>query len=163
MPSVQSIYADHVLHGLSSFELEPPTLAEMLRRRGDVLAAGLPYRVAELDGEVVGYGYATLYRPRPGYRFTVEDSIYIRDGMGGKGIGQHLLAELIEHCTLGGWRQMIAVIGNSENLASRRLHERQGFRTVGVFESVGFKHGRWVDTVLMQRGLGEGAGSLPGF
>src|SRR5437868_2693782 len=120
MPSVQSIYADHVLHGLASFELEPPTLAEMLRRRGDVLAAGLPYRVAELDGEVVGYGYATLYRPRPGYRFTVEDSIYIRDGMGGKGIGQHLLAELIEHCTLGGWRQMIAVIGNSENLATRR-------------------------------------------
>ncbi|WP_249677219.1 GNAT family N-acetyltransferase [Pseudomonas abieticivorans] len=162
MATVQAIYADHVLHGISSFELTPPTLEEMLQRRADIVAKGLPYLVAEIAGEVVGYGYATLYRPRPGYRFTVEDSVYIRDGLGGKGIGQCLLAKIIERCTHGGWRQMVAVIGNSENIASLRLHQRQGFRTVGVLESVGFKHGRWVDTVLMQRGLGEADTALPG-
>ncbi|WP_426139865.1 GNAT family N-acetyltransferase [Pseudomonas sp. DWP3-1-2] len=160
MPAVQAIYAKHVLTGLASFELQPPSLEEMLRRRADVLAGNLPYRVAELAGNIVGYGYATPYRPRPGYRFTVEDSIYISDGMGGQGIGQALLAEVIEHCARGGWRQMIAVIGNSENVASIRLHERLGFRHVGVFEAVGFKHGRWVDSVLMQRALGEGSSSL---
>ncbi|RMR08947.1 Phosphinothricin N-acetyltransferase [Pseudomonas syringae pv. helianthi] len=161
MPAVQAIYADHVLHGISSFELEPPSLAELLQRRAQVLGNGLPYLVAERAGEVVGYGYATLYRPRPAYRFTVEDSVYIRDGMGGQGIGQALLGELLQRCEQGGWRQMIAVIGNSENIASLRLHERLGFRRVGVFESVGFKHGRWVDTVLMQRRLGDGSGSAP--
>ncbi|MFJ4143869.1 GNAT family N-acetyltransferase [Pseudomonas sp. NPDC089734] len=161
MPAVQAIYAEHVLGGISSFELEPPGLDEMLRRRVDVLARGLPYRVAERQGEVVGYGYVTPYRPRPGYRFTVEDSVYVRNGMGGLGIGQALLGELIEHCVNGGWRQMIAIIGNSENIASLRLHERLGFRRVGVFESVGFKHGRWVDTVLMQRTLGDGSLSAP--
>ncbi|RMQ40226.1 Phosphinothricin N-acetyltransferase [Pseudomonas cichorii] len=161
MPTVQAIYAEHVLGGISSFELEPPSLEEMLRRRADVLDKGLPYRVAERQGEVVGYGYVTPYRPRPGYRFTVEDSVYVRHGLGGLGIGQALLGELIEHCVQGGWRQMIAIIGNSENLASIRLHERLGFHRVGVFESVGFKHGRWVDTVLMQRALGEGSHSAP--
>nr|BAI77990.1 phosphinothricin N-acetyltransferase [Pseudomonas cichorii] len=161
MPMVQAIYAEHVLEGISSFELEPPSLEEMLRRRAEVLAKGLPYRVAERLGEVVGYGYVTPYRPRPGYRFTVEDSVYVRSGMGGLGIGQALLAELVEHCVQGGWRQMIAVIGNSENTASIRLHERLGFHRVGVFESVGFKHGRWVDTVLMQRALGDGSLSTP--
>ncbi|WP_297833582.1 GNAT family N-acetyltransferase [Pseudomonas sp.] len=156
MPSVQSIYAQHVLGGIASFELEAPSIEEMMIRRTDILAKGLPYLVAELAGEVVGYGYATLYRPRPGYRFTAEDSVYVREGLGGKGIGQALLGAVIEHCTQGGWRQMIAIIGNSENHASIRLHERHGFRRVGVFESVGFKHGRWVDTVLMQRALGDG-------
>ncbi|WP_426118113.1 GNAT family N-acetyltransferase [Pseudomonas sp. DSP3-2-2] len=157
MPAIQAIYAQHVLTGLASFELEAPSLEEMLRRRAEILVRKLPYLIAELDGEVVGYGYATLYRPRPGYRFTAEDSVYIKEGMGGQGIGQALLAEVIEHCVRGGWRQMIAVIGNSENIASIRLHERMGFRRVGVFEAVGFKHGRWVDTVLMQRALGDGA------
>ncbi len=161
MPTVQAIYAEHVLTGIASFELEPPTLEELLRRRADVLSNALPYLVAELNGEVVGYGYATLYRPRPAYGNTVEDSVYVRDGMGGRGIGQALLAEVIERCIANGRRQMVAVIGNSENAGSIALHTRMGFRLVGVFESVGFKHGRWVDTVLMQRRLGEGAETLP--
>ena len=161
MPAVQAIYAHHVIHGTASFELEPPTLEQMRQRRADVSAHELPYLVAERDGEVVGYGYATLYRPRPAYRFTVEDSVYVREGMAGLGIGQALLSAVIQRCTGGGRRQMVAIIGNSENVASIRLHERQGFRKVGVFESVGFKHGRWLDTVIMQRELGEGAGSTP--
>jgi phosphinothricin acetyltransferase len=162
MPAVQAIYAHHVLTGIASFELQPPTLEELLRRRADVLLNGLPYLVAELAGEVVGYGYATLYRPRPAYSNTVEDSVYVREGMGGRGIGQALLAEVIERCIADGRRQMVAVIGNSENHGSIALHTRMGFRTVGVFEAVGFKHGRWVDTVLMQRSLGDGASTLPG-
>jgi len=161
MLAVQAIYAHHVEGGIASFELEAPSLEELQRRRADVLAKGLPYVVAELAGEVVGYGYATLYRPRPAYRFTVEDSVYVRDGMAGLGIGQTLLGEIIERCTQGQWRQMIAIIGNSENIASIRLHERLGFRRVGVFEAVGFKHGRWVDTVLMQRALGDGESCPP--
>ncbi|WP_110949808.1 GNAT family N-acetyltransferase [Pseudomonas bohemica] len=162
MPAVQAIYAHHVLHGTASFELEPPTLEQMRQRRVDVCANGLPYVVAERHGEVVGYGYATLYRPRPAYRFTVEDSVYVREGMAGMGIGLALLELIIQRCIEDGRRQMVAIIGNSENIASLRLHERLGFRKVGVFESVGFKHGRWLDTVIMQRELGEGDGSLPG-
>lgn len=162
MPTVQAIYAHHVLHGTASFELEPPTLEQMRQRRVDVCANGLPYVVAEHNGEVVGYGYATLYRPRPAYRFTVEDSVYVREGMAGMGIGLALLELIIQRCIEDGRRQMVAIIGNSENIASLRLHERLGFRKVGVFESVGFKHGRWLDTVIMQRELGEGDGSLPG-
>ncbi|WP_342652695.1 N-acetyltransferase family protein [Pseudomonas sp. F3-2] len=161
MPAVQAIYAHHVTHGTASFELEPPTLEQMRQRRTDILANGLPYLVAERDGEVVGYAYATLYRPRPAYRFTVEDSVYVRDGLAGAGIGQALLQRVIQCCEEDGRRQMVAIIGNSENLASIRLHERLGFRKVGVFESVGFKHGRWLDTVIMQRALGEGAASSP--
>lgn len=161
MPAVQAIYAHHVIHGTASFELEPPTLEQMLQRRADICANGLPYLVIEREGEVVGYAYATLYRPRPAYRFTVEDSVYVREGMAGLGIGQRLLEAVIKRCTDDGRRQMVAIIGNSENLASIRLHERLGFRKVGVFESVGFKHGRWLDTVIMQRELGEGAGSTP--
>lgn len=161
MPAVQAIYAHHVIHGTASFELEPPTVEQMLQRRADICANGLPYLVAERDGEVVGYGYATLYRPRPAYRFTVEDSVYVREGMAGFGIGHALLAAVIQHCTASGRRQMVAIIGNSENTASIRLHARLGFRHVGVFESVGFKHGRWLDTVIMQRELGEGASTTP--
>ncbi|WP_296185100.1 GNAT family N-acetyltransferase [Pseudomonas sp. UBA1879] len=161
MPAVQRIYAHHVIHGTASFELEPPTLVQMLQRRADIRANGLPYVVAEANGEIVGYAYATLYRPRPAYRFTVEDSVYVREGMAGLGIGQQLLETVIQRCTDDGRRQMVAIIGNSENLASVRLHERLGFRTVGVFESVGFKHGRWLDTVIMQRELGEAGHSLP--
>lgn len=161
MAAVQAIYAHHVIHGTASFELEPPTLAQMLQRRADIRGHGLPYVVAEHRGTVVGYAYATLYRPRPAYRFTVEDSVYVHEGMAGLGIGQALLDLVIQRCIVGGRRQMVAVIGNSENVASIRLHERSGFRKVGVFESVGFKHGRWLDTVLMQRELGEGASSTP--
>jgi len=161
MPAVQAIYAHHVIHGTASFELEPPTLEQMRQRRADVGGHGLPYLVAEREGEVVGYGYATLYRPRPAYRFTVEDSVYVREGMAGLGIGQALLSAVIQRCTEGGRRQMVAIIGNSENLASIRLHERLGFRKVGVFEAVGFKHGRWLDTVIMQRALGAGDASTP--
>jgi phosphinothricin acetyltransferase len=162
MPAVQAIYAHHVIHGTASFELDPPSLAEMLRRRADILANDLPYLVAERGGEVVGYGYVTLYRPRPAYRSTVENSVYVREGLGGLGIGRALLQLIIARCEAAGRRQMIAIIGDSENVASIGLHQRMGFRRVGVFESVGFKHGRWLDTVLMQRELGEGSSSIPG-
>ncbi|MEO3385238.1 N-acetyltransferase family protein [Mesorhizobium sp. CAU 1741] len=158
--AVQAIYAHHVLHGLASFEEVPPTVEEIAARRAGVLAAGLPYLVAELGGRVVGYAYATAYRPRPAYRYTVEDSVYVEDGLGGKGVGTALLGQLIQRCESGPWRQMLAVIGNSENAGSMGLHRRMGFAMVGTFASVGFKHGRWVDSVLMQRALGDGDGSL---
>ncbi|KTT42289.1 GCN5 family acetyltransferase [Pseudomonas oryzihabitans] len=161
LPAIQAIYAQHVLYGSASFEVEPPDVAELGRRLAAVRQAGLPYRVAELEGEVVGYAYAVLYRPRPAYRHTAEDSVYVRDGLGGRGIGQRLLAEVIEGCTAAGFRQLVAVIGDSANQASIALHRRLGFRPVGTFEAVGFKHGRWLDSVLMQLSLGEGD-STPG-
>jgi L-amino acid N-acyltransferase YncA len=156
-PALQAIYAHHVLYGLASFEEEPPSVEEMQSRWKKVLELGLPYLAAELDGAVVGYAYAGAYRPRPAYRFTVENSVYIRDGLAGRGVGKALLIELIARCTAGPWRQMVAVIGDRENQASIGLHRRCGFRLVGTFEAVGFKHGRWVDSVLMQRPLGPGA------
>lgn len=156
VPSIRAIYADHVSHGLASFELEPPSAEEMRQRFEAVKAVGLPYLIAEQAGEIVGYSYATPYRPRPAYRHTVEDSVYVRSDQAGRGIGHRLLGELIARVEQGDWRQMVAIIGNSENRASIALHERLGFRLVGVLESVGFKHGRWLDTVLMQRRLGKG-------
>jgi phosphinothricin acetyltransferase len=153
LPAIQAIYAHHVLHGLASFEEEPPAAEEIGARRASVLRLGLPYLAAELDGEVVGYSYAGPYRPRPAYRFTVENSVYVRDGLAGRGIGKALLAELIARCEAGRWQQMLAVIGNRENLASIALHRSCGFRMIGVLAAVGHKHGRWVDTVLMQRAL----------
>ena len=156
-----SIYADHVLHGLATFDEVPPTADEMRARGQTVRAAGLPYFVAELDGQVVGYSYATSYRPRPAYRFTVEDSVYVARGETGKGIGSALLAALIERCETGPWRQMLAVIGNSDNAGSIALHRRFGFEPIGTFKSAGFKLGQWVDTVLMQRGLGDGDTTVP--
>jgi len=161
MEAVQSIYAFHVLHGTASFEVEPPTAAEMSRRREAVLAAGLPYLVALLDGAVVGYSYATAYRPRPAYRHTIENSVYVRDGLFGCGVGSALMTELLARCEDGPWRQMIAAIGDSANAASIALHRRMGFEPAGVLRDVGFKHGRWLDSVLMQRPLGAGSGSLP--
>jgi phosphinothricin acetyltransferase len=155
LPAVQAIYAHHVLHGLASFEEEPPPVEEMRSRWRKVLDLGLPYLVAELDGAVVGYSYASAYRPRPAYRFTVENSVYVREGLAGRGIGKALLDELIARCEPGPWRQMLAVIGNSGNDASIALHRRCGFRLIGILDSVGHKHGRWVDTVLMQRALGR--------
>jgi L-amino acid N-acyltransferase YncA len=161
MPAIQAIYAHHVLHGLATFEEVPPSVAEMVERRAAVLRAGLPYLAAEIDSEVVGYAYATAYRPRPAYRFTVEDSIYIAHGLGGRGIGGALLGALINRCELGPWRQMLAVIGNSGNAGSIALHRRLGFQPLGTLHAVGFKLGRWVDTVLMQRPLGDGDRSAP--
>lgn len=161
MAAIQAIYAHHVLHGISSFEEVPPTVEDMRSRRAGVLGHGLPYLTAELDGRVVGYAYATPYRPRAAYRFTVEDSVYVADGLAGRGIGSALMAALIARCEQGPWRQMIAVIGNSGNAGSRALHARHGFEYVGTLANVGFKFGGWVDTVLMQRPLGDGARSLP--
>src|ERR1700744_3412871 len=153
MAAVQAIYAYHVLHGSASFEETPPSVDDMLGRRDAVLKAGLPYLVAQRQGRVVGYADATPYRPRPAYRHTIEDSIYVEHGLDRLGIGRALLAELIQRCEQGPWRQMLAVVGKSENAGSLVLHERLGFRTVGTLKSVGFKFGQWVDTVLMQREL----------
>ncbi|MCB4771174.1 N-acetyltransferase family protein [Ancylobacter sp. Lp-2] len=161
METVQAIYAHHVLHGLASFETTPPSSAELTARRAAVRAAGLPYLVAEGGGRVLGYCYATIYRPRPAYRHTVEDSVYVAQDLGGRGIGAALLEELIRRCEAGGWRQMLAVIGNSGNAGSIALHRRLGFETVGTLKAVGFKFGSWVDTVLMQRELGEADRTLP--
>jgi phosphinothricin acetyltransferase len=161
MPAIQAIYAHHVLHGVASFEEVPPSVQEMAERRASVLKAGLPYLAAELDDTLVGYAYATAYRPRPAYRFTLEDSVYVAQGLDGRGIGRALLRALIERCERGPWRQMLAVIGNSGNAGSIALHRRLGFQPIGTLRSVGFKHDRWVDTVLMQRALGDGDGSAP--
>lgn len=161
MSGVQRIYAHHVLHGLATFEEIPPSLHDLMTRRIAVLAADLPYLVAERDGEVVGYSYATAFRARSGYRYTVEDSVYVAEGLGGQGIGSALLEALISRCETGPWRQMIAVIGDSANAASIALHRRLGFWHIGTFDSVGLKLGRWVDVVLMQRPLGVGDQTLP--
>ena len=152
--AIQAIYAHHVLHGTASFEEEAPPPAEMMRRRADVLARGLPYLVAEIDGTVAGYSYATPYRTRSAYRFSIENSVYVDHVRHRGGIGRALLNELIARCEQGDWRQMIAVIGDSAHVASIGLHASLGFRTVGTLEAVGFKFGRWLDSVLMQRRLG---------
>ncbi len=151
--AITAIYGHHVLYGLASFEEEAPSREEMLSRWKKVLELGLPYIVAELDGRVAGYSYASSYRPRPAYRYTVENSVYIDDRLRGRGIGKALLVELIARCARGPWQQMLAIIGNSANTGSIALHRSCGFRMVGTLERVGFKHGQWVDTVLMQRGL----------
>jgi L-amino acid N-acyltransferase YncA len=160
--AVAAIYAHHVRQGLASFEEVPPSIEEIAARRSSVLCAGLPYLAAELDGRVVGYSYATAYRPRPAYRFTVEDSVYVAEGLGGRGIGGALLKALVARCEAGPWRQMLAIIGNGDrNAGSIALHQRAGFRTVGTLVSVGFKLGQWVDTTLMQRPLGAGDATPP--
>ncbi|MGE8691452.1 MAG: N-acetyltransferase family protein [Achromobacter sp.] len=161
LPAIKAIYAHHVRHGTASFELEPPSIEEMRQRRAAVLEKDMPYLVAEIAGEIVGYAYVTPYRPRPAYRHTVEDSVYVKAGRSGLGIGGRLLAELIARCTAGGWRQMLAVVGDSRNAASLAVHARQGFHPVGTLRSVGHKHGEWRDTVLMQRALGEGDATPP--
>jgi len=161
MQAIQAIYAHHVLHGLATFEEVPPAVLDMTERRAAVLNAGLPYLAAELDGRLVGYAYATAYRPRPAYRHTIEDSIYVAHGLGRRGIGGALLRALIARCEHGPWRQMLAVIGNSGNEGSIALHRGLGFQPIGTLHAVGFKLGRWVDTVLMQRALGEGDRSMP--
>ncbi|HEX7927226.1 MAG TPA: GNAT family N-acetyltransferase [bacterium] len=159
--AVQRIYAPHVLKGLASFEEEPPDVPEMVRRFRDFTSRGYPYIVAMLDGRVVGYAYVSPYRARRAYRFSVENSVYVEEGLVGRGVGRVLLAELIHRCEAGPWRQMVAIIGDSGNLASIKLHEAQGFQHVGTLRAVGFKLGRWVDTVIMERPLGAGATTHP--
>jgi phosphinothricin acetyltransferase len=161
MGQVQAIYTHHVLHGLATFEEVPPSVEELMARRASVLGLGLPYLVAELAGDIVGYCYATRYRPRPAYRHTIEDSVYIADGLGGRGIGTALLGALLGRCEAGPWRQMIAIIGDSGNAGSIALHRRLGFQSVGTLPAVGWKLGRWVDSVVMQRALGPGGTTPP--
>lgn len=163
--AIASIYGHAVLHGTASWELEPPGEAEMQQRFDAILAGGYPYLVAEWDGAILGYAYAGAYRPRPAYRTTVENSIYIAPAAQGLGIGTLLLDALMQACTERGFRQMIAVIGDGTgaSIGSRRLHERAGFRLIGVAERVGFKHGRWLDQMLMQKELGEGDLTPPGL
>ena len=158
---IQAIYARHVLQGLASFEEVAPDSAEIAARMESVRAMGLPWLVAERGASVAGYAYAALYRTRSGYRYTLEDSVYVREGFTGHGIGEALLRALIERCSTGRWRQMVAVIGDSANIASIGLHRKLGFRHVGTLDAVGFKLGRWVDSVFMQRPLGDGQTTLP--
>ena len=160
--AIAAIYGYHVLNGVASFEEVPPPVEEIARRRAEIAAQGLPYLVAEREGRVIGYCYAGPFRPRVGYRFTLEDSIYIDAGEVGRGVGRRLLDDVVRRSAELGYRQMVAVIGGSETVASIRLHEALGFAHAGVLPAVGFKFGRWIDVVLMQRELGPGATTLPG-
>jgi L-amino acid N-acyltransferase YncA len=159
--SIATIYQEAVLHGTASFELEPPSGAEMARRMASLLDGGYPYIVAVTGRQLLGYAYAGPYRTRPAYRYTVEDSVYLAAEARGRGIGSRLLERIVADSAAGGWRQMVAIIGDSANLASIALHLRAGFRMTGTLEAVGWKQGRWVDSVIMQRGLGRGAGAPP--
>ncbi len=162
IPEITAIYADEVVNGTASFEIEPPDEAEMARRWRDLTGGGFPHIVATRAGAVCGYAYAGPYRPRRAYRFSVENSIYIAAAARRSGLGRLLLRELISCCEAKGFRQMIAVIGGAdENAASIRLQEAHGIRLIGRIEGSGFKHGRWLDTVLMQRPLGPGNTTLP--
>ncbi|MGH7066394.1 MAG: GNAT family N-acetyltransferase [Acetobacteraceae bacterium] len=158
--TIAAIYAHHVRTGTASFETEPPDEEEMRRRRKEIVGRGYPYLVA-VDGMLLGYAYAGPYRVRPAYRDTVENSVYVRPDAMRRGVGRMLLERLVEECTQRGFRQMVAIVGDANNLASIRLHERAGFRHVGVLQAVGWKHGRWLDTVLLQRALGDGCGRAP--
>lgn len=161
IPAIAAIYKHAVLRGLASFELDPPDAAEMARRRADILAKGYPYLVAEQDGAVVGYSYASTYRARPAYRFTVENSVYVAPDRQRGGIGRALLPALIARCEQADFRLMVAVIGDSANMGSIRLHAACGFAHAGLLPDIGWKHGRWVDSVLMTRALGPGATEPP--
>ena len=161
IPATQAIYAHHVLRGLASFEEAPPSIEEMRGRFEAISAGGFPYLVAETNGAIGGFGYCSLYRTRSAYRYTLEDSIYVRHDMHGRGIGKALLGALIDRCTALGYRQLVAVVGDSAHAPSIRLHERAGFVRVGTLRSVGFKFGRWVDSVFLQRPLGPGDGPPP--
>ncbi|MCR9059683.1 MAG: GNAT family N-acetyltransferase [Rhodobacteraceae bacterium] len=162
MEEVRRIYAHEVFYGLSTFEEFAPDLPEMMKRRQGVLALGMPHLVAELDGKILGFAYASRHRPRPAYNQTIENSVYVAKDMRGTGIGKMLLTALIEECEHGPWRQVVAVIGDSGNAGSIGLHRSLGFRQVGILQSVGFKFGRWVDTVIMQRPLNDGDEALLG-
>lgn len=162
IPAIAAIYAHYVTASLATFDEVPPPAAELARRRAELAAAGLPFLVAaDARGTIAGYAYAAPYRQRSGYRFTLEDSIYVAPAAIRRGIGAALLAALIERCAARGYRQMVAVIGDSANAASIGLHAAHGFAPVGAIAAAGFKLGRWVDAVIMQRPLGEGAATLP--
>lgn len=161
LEAIEHIYAHHVRHGTGSFELDPPTLAEITRRRDDVLAHGFAHRVAQLEGEVVGFAYFNFFRMRPAYRFSVENSVYVREGLTRGGIGLALLSDLIEEARARGLRQMIAVIGDSANTGSIGLHAACGFRFAGILRASGWKFERWLDTVIMQREIGAGDRERP--
>jgi phosphinothricin acetyltransferase len=162
LPAITKIYEHAVLHGTATFELTPPDLVEMTRRFDTLVAGDFPYFVAVLDGRVVGYAYAGPYRPRPAYRFTVENSVYLDLAIHRRGIGLQLMQRLIAECTTRGFRQMIAVIGDSTNSGSIGVHTRCGFQMIGTHPHVGLKFGRWLDTVMMQLPLGDGASTVPG-
>lgn len=161
VPAIAAIYGHHVLHGVASFEEVPPEVEEVARRRQGIVARGLPYLCAEIEGRLAGYCYAGPFRPRIAYRFTLEDSVYLDPALVGRGIGRKLLEAVLGRCTELGYRQMVAVIGGRETVGSIKLHEALGFAPIGVLPAIGFKFGRWVDTVLMQRALGPGASSPP--
>jgi L-amino acid N-acyltransferase YncA len=158
--ALAAIYGDAVLHGFGTFEEDPPSAAEMDARRRTIADQGLPYLVAEVDGEVLGFAYAGPFRPRAAYRYTLEDSVYVSPDAKGKGVGRAVLAAVIEACEALGIRQLMAVIGDTGNAGSVGLHRALGFEQTGVGRSVGFKHGRWVDIVHMQKAL-NGGDSLP--
>jgi L-amino acid N-acyltransferase YncA len=159
--AIAEIYGYHVLNGLASFELLAPSVDEIGKRRADVIGKSFPYLVAEFDGKVAGYAYASLYRARPAYRHTLENSVYVHKDYSRRGIGRLLMNALIESCEKAGCRQLIAVIGDSGNQSSIELHAACGFTSIGVMKAVGFKFGRWVDSVYMQRSIGEGETTLP--
>ena len=162
IPAIARIYSGSVINGTATFELEPPPETEMAERMRNLLDAGFPYLAAGWNSVVAGYAYAAAYRIRPAYRFTVENSVYVSPTVQRRGVGRALLNALIEESAKRGFRQMIAVIGDSPNqVASVTLHKGASFRVVGTLEDVGFKHGRWLDSLLMQRALGEGVSSLP--
>ena len=161
IPAIAAIYGHHVATGLASFELEPPTVDEMRRRYDELVPRGFPYLVAERDGAVAGYAYAGSYRARPAYRFSVENSVYIAPDARRGGVGRALLEALIAESARRGFRQMVAVIGDSDNAASIGLHAACGFAMIGALPSIGWKFGRWVDSVFMQRPLGEGDTTPP--
>ena len=160
LPAITAVYAQAVLHGTGTFELDPPDQPEMARRRDDVLSKGLPWLVAQAQGQVLGYAYANHFRPRRAYRFCLEDSIYLHPDARGQGVGRVLLAELLGRCEAAGARQMLAVIGDAANAGSIGVHAALGFEHTGVLKASGWKFDRWLDVVLMQRALGPGA-ALP--
>lgn len=161
LPQIAAIYAHHVLHGTGTFETDPPSPADMADRRADVLAKGLPYLVAEEDGKVLGFAYCQWFKPRPAYRFSAEDSIYLHPDAAGKGLGKLLLAELARQAEAAGIRKLIAVIGDSSNARSVGVHRAAGFTAVGTLKSCGWKFGEWLDIVLMEKTLGEGDTTPP--
>ena len=161
IPTIAAIYAHHVLHGTGTFETDPPSERDMEQRRADVLSKGLPYLVVEHAGDVVGFAYCQWFKPRPAYRFSAEDSIYLAASAHGKGLGRLLLVELIAQAERAGVRKLIAVIGDSNNLGSVGLHKACGFKPVGVLTSCGWKFERWLDVVLMDRVIGLGSSEAP--
>ena len=161
LDAITAIYAHHVLHGTGTFEMDPPTRADMAARRAEVLSRNLPWLVAERGGEVLGFAYANWFKPRPAYRFSAEDSVYVAEAARGGGVGRALLAALIEAAEAAGVRQLMAVVGDSANLGSIGLHKALGFEQTGLMRSVGWKHGAWRDIVLMQRPLGSGDAKSP--